>query len=36
LAESLQKDIANIFNEIELVRSEVIKPELIDVSFIFS
>lgn len=32
LASSLQKDIENIFNEIELVRVEVIKPELIDVS----
>jgi hypothetical protein len=32
LAASLQKDIAKIFNEIESVRIEVMKPELIDVS----
>lgn len=32
LGASLQKDIARIFNEIESVRIEVIKPELIDVS----
>jgi len=34
LAASLQKDIAKIFNEIESVRIEVMKPELIDVSFL--
>lgn len=32
LATSLQKDIQNIFNEIEVVHVEVMKPELIDVS----
>jgi dynein heavy chain, axonemal len=32
LAESLQNDIKNIFEEVEVVRTEIMKPELIDVS----
>lgn len=32
LAESLQNDIKNIFEEVETVRVEIMKPELIDVS----
>lgn len=32
LGESLQNDIKNIFEEVEIVREEIMKPELIDVS----
>lgn len=32
LAESLQNDIKNIFEEVEIVREEIMKPKLIDVS----
>jgi dynein heavy chain, axonemal len=34
LAENLQNDIKNIFDEVENVRIEILKPNLIDVSFI--
>lgn len=32
LAESLQRDIKNIFEEVERVKEEILKPELIDVN----
>lgn len=32
LGESLQNDIKNIFEDVEIVREEIMKPELIDVS----